>query len=58
VAPEDARVGMAVEAVWKPAEERAGSILDIAYFKPSEGSGGSRGRRDGAIADPAETGTA
>jgi len=30
----DLRVGMAVEAVWKPVTERTGSILDIAYFKP------------------------
>jgi acetyl-CoA C-acetyltransferase len=34
VAPEDVRIGMAVEAVWKPDEEREGSILDIAYFRP------------------------
>lgn len=26
--------GMRVEAVFKPREERAGTILDIAYFKP------------------------
>ena len=25
---------MQVEAVWKPARERVGSILDIAYFRP------------------------
>ncbi|MBI2236966.1 MAG: Zn-ribbon domain-containing OB-fold protein [Actinobacteria bacterium] len=34
VDPEDVRIGMAVEAVWKTAEERTGSILDIAYFRP------------------------
>jgi uncharacterized OB-fold protein len=34
VAPEDVRVGMAVEAVWRPEAERTGSILDIAYFRP------------------------
>jgi uncharacterized OB-fold protein len=34
VAPDDVRVGMAVEAVWKPEVERTGSILDIAYFRP------------------------
>jgi uncharacterized OB-fold protein len=34
VVPEDVRIGMAVEAVWKPEEEREGSILDIAYFRP------------------------
>jgi uncharacterized OB-fold protein len=34
VDPEDVKVGMRVEAVWKPAEERTGSILDIAYFRP------------------------
>jgi uncharacterized OB-fold protein len=27
-------IGMEVEAVFKPATERAGSILDIAYFRP------------------------
>jgi uncharacterized OB-fold protein len=26
---------MAVEAVWKPVGERVGSILDIAYFRPT-----------------------
>ncbi len=31
---EDIRIGMNVKAVWKPAEEREGSILDIRYFKP------------------------
>jgi uncharacterized OB-fold protein len=30
----DVRVGMRVQAVWKPAEERQGSINDIMYFKP------------------------
>ncbi len=43
VAPEDVRIGMAVEAVWKPEAERTGSILDIAHFRPragaAEGSG-------------------
>jgi acetyl-CoA C-acetyltransferase len=34
VAPDDVRVGMGVEAVWKPEAERTGSILDIAYFRP------------------------
>jgi uncharacterized OB-fold protein len=34
VAPEDVAIGMAVEAVWKPEDEREGSILDIAYFRP------------------------
>ena len=38
VEPDDVRIGMAVEAVWKPVSERVGSILDIAYFRP---------RRDG-----------
>ena len=35
VAPDDVRIGMEVEAVWKPVEERTGSILDIAYFRPA-----------------------
>jgi uncharacterized OB-fold protein len=34
VAPDDVRAGMEVEAVWKPPGERAGSILDIRYFRP------------------------
>jgi acetyl-CoA C-acetyltransferase len=38
VEPQDVRVGMAVEAVWRSVGERAGSILDIAHFRP---------RRDG-----------
>jgi len=54
VAPEDARVGMAVEAVWKPVAERVGSILDIAHFKPSRGSGGSRSERESANGRPPE----
>jgi uncharacterized OB-fold protein len=28
-------IGMTVEAVFKPKEERVGSILDIQYFKPA-----------------------
>jgi uncharacterized OB-fold protein len=28
------KIGMSVEAVFKPKEERVGSILDIKYFKP------------------------
>ena len=38
VAPEDVRIGMAVEAVWTPVAERTGSILDIAYFRPRPGA--------------------
>jgi uncharacterized OB-fold protein len=34
VRPDDIAVGMEVEAVWKPEEEREGSILDIRYFRP------------------------
>ena len=29
------KVGMKVEAVWKPPEEREGAITDILYFKPA-----------------------
>ncbi|MGH9196092.1 MAG: Zn-ribbon domain-containing OB-fold protein, partial [Acidimicrobiia bacterium] len=32
--PDDIRIGMNVKAVWKPANERVGSILDIRYFQP------------------------
>jgi uncharacterized OB-fold protein len=36
VDPSDVAVGMEVEAVWLPNEERTGSILDIRYFRPRE----------------------
>ncbi|HSJ54605.1 MAG TPA: Zn-ribbon domain-containing OB-fold protein [Anaerolineae bacterium] len=34
VSPDDVRIGMRVQAVWKPPEEREGSILDIRHFRP------------------------
>jgi len=34
VEPDEVRIGMEVEAVWKPVGERVGSILDIAHFRP------------------------
>lgn len=34
------RIGMKVKAVWKPPEERVGSVLDVKYFKPLDGSVG------------------
>ncbi len=36
VDPESVSIGMAVEAVLLPKEDRAGSINDIAYFRPCE----------------------
>jgi uncharacterized OB-fold protein len=36
VDPKKLKIGMKVKAVWKPPEERVGSILDISYFKPLE----------------------
>lgn len=36
VEPEDVFVGMPVVAVLRPASQREGSILDIAYFRPVE----------------------
>jgi len=30
----DVRIGMQVEAVFKPKKERKGSIFDIKYFRP------------------------
>lgn len=32
--PKKVEFGMPVQAVWKPPEERTGSITDIKYFKP------------------------
>ena len=43
VDPEAVHTGMKVRAVWKPAEEREGSILDIAYWAPVDGAGAKRG---------------
>lgn len=34
VRPEEIHIGMKVKAVWKPAGEREGSILDIRHFRP------------------------
>jgi uncharacterized OB-fold protein len=34
VDPKAVEIGMRVQAVWKPAEEREGSILDIRHFEP------------------------
>jgi uncharacterized OB-fold protein len=39
VAPEKVKIGMRVQAVWKPEEEREGAITDILYFKPIEEGG-------------------
>jgi uncharacterized OB-fold protein len=35
VDPWKIHIGMKVQAVWKPPEERTGSITDIRYFKPT-----------------------
>jgi hypothetical protein len=37
VNPEDVYIGMKVKAVWKPENEREGSVTDIKYWKPIEG---------------------
>ncbi|MEA1978914.1 MAG: Zn-ribbon domain-containing OB-fold protein [Chloroflexota bacterium] len=39
VNPDVIHIGMRVQAVWKPEEEREGSVTDILYFKPIEESG-------------------
>jgi len=36
VDPQKIHIGMRVQAVWKPPDEREGSITDILYFKPIE----------------------
>ena len=38
VDPDVLEIGMRVQAIWKPPEERSGSITDIAYFRPLEPS--------------------
>jgi uncharacterized OB-fold protein len=53
VEPDEIRIGMKVEAVWKPVSERTGSILDIAYFRPRQADpGGSRSERDRGSGSP------
>jgi len=34
--PQEIKIGMKVEAVFKPQAQRKGSILDIQYFRPAE----------------------
>lgn len=34
VDPKQVKIGMRVEAVWKPAEDREGAITDILHFRP------------------------
>lgn len=34
IAPDQVKIGLKVEAVFKPGPERTGSILDIRYFRP------------------------
>jgi hypothetical protein len=34
VEPDEVKIGMRVQAVWKPEGDREGSITDILYFKP------------------------
>jgi len=36
---DEIKIGMKVKAVWKPENEREGSITDIKYFKPLKGGG-------------------
>ena len=36
VDPKQVHIGMRVQAVWKPEDERQGAITDILYFKPCE----------------------
>jgi uncharacterized OB-fold protein len=36
VEPGNVEIGMRVQAVWKPEDEREGAVTDILYFKPIE----------------------
>jgi uncharacterized OB-fold protein len=58
VVPEDVEIGMAVEAVWKPAAERQGAITDIRYFRPRSrrGAKGARSEGGGKRSRPAAPG--
>ena len=37
IATGEIRIGMKVQAKWRPAESRVGSVLDIEYFRPLHG---------------------
>lgn len=37
VEPQAVQIGMAVEAVWKPAHQREGAITDILHWRPRQG---------------------
>jgi len=43
VDPDALAIGMRVQAVWKPPDERQGSITDIAYFRPVDTPDEGRG---------------
>jgi uncharacterized OB-fold protein len=44
VDPDDIEIGMKVEAVWKPADQREGAITDILYFRPLKKGRGKGGK--------------
>jgi len=47
VDPDAIEIGMAVEAVWKPAAEREGAITDILYFRPTKKGHNKRAAKKG-----------
>ena len=49
VDPDSVHTGMRVRAVWKPPAKREGSILDIAYWTPIDGNGGTRKRASSKV---------
>lgn len=49
IRPEDVHVGLRVQAVWRPREERRGDITDIRYFRPIEGEGLRAKKRAGVF---------
>jgi uncharacterized OB-fold protein len=51
VDPQAVHTGMRVRAVWRPAKEREGSILDIAYWAPIDGA--TSGKKTAATKSPA-----
>ena len=44
VTPKTVKIGMAVEAVWKPESERKGDITDIRYWRPRRSGGKKKAR--------------
>jgi uncharacterized OB-fold protein len=49
--PQDVEIGMRVEAVWRPEEDREGTVTDLLYFRPIPGPKKRLFRRSKQVSD-------